>query len=124
MNNANRQFAINTIAMGAVAPALPASQAAIDYYGEDVFSIPVMQQFMPSESAEKLLATIERGKPLDQEIADDVANAMKEWALSRGATHFTHWFQPLTGGTAEKHDSFLEPRARLSPALSEKRSAF
>ena len=108
MNNANRQFAINTIAMGAVAPALPASQAAIDYYGEDVFSIPVMQQFMPSESAEKLLATIERGKPLDQEIADDVANAMKEWALSRGATHFTHWFQPLTGGTAEKHDSFLE----------------
>ena len=108
MNNANRQFAINTIACAAVAPALPASPAEIGYYGEDVFSIPIMQQFMPKESADKLLATIERGKPLDQEIADDVANAMKEWALSRGATHFTHWFQPLTGGTAEKHDSFLE----------------
>ena len=108
MNNANRQFAINTIAMGAVASALPATPAEIDYYGEDVFSIQVMQQFMPYSSAEKLLATIEGGKPLDQEIADDVANAMKEWALSRGATHFTHWFQPLTGGTAEKHDSFLE----------------
>ena len=108
MNNANRQFAINSIAMSPVAPALPASPAGVDYYGEDVFSIPVMQQFMPHESAEKLLATIEHGKPLDPQIADDVAGAMKEWALSRGATHFTHWFQPLTGGTAEKHDSFLE----------------
>ena len=108
MNNANRQFAINNIARAVVAPAMSAEPADINYYGEDVFSIPVMQQFMPKESAEKLLATIERGKPLDQEIADDVANAMKEWALSRGATHFTHWFQPLTGGTAEKHDSFLE----------------
>ncbi|MBQ4314982.1 MAG: glutamine synthetase III, partial [Lentisphaeria bacterium] len=105
MNNANRQFAINNIARAVVAPAMSAEPADINYYGEDVFSIPVMQQFMPKESAEKLLATIERGKPLDQEIADDVANAMKEWALSRGATHFTHWFQPLTGGTAEKHDS-------------------
>ena len=100
MNNANRQFAINSIAMSPVAPALPASPAGVDYYGEDVFSIPVMQQFMPHESAEKLLATIEHGKPLDPQIADDVAGAMKEWALSRGATHFTHWFQPLTGGTA------------------------
>ena len=108
MNNANRQFAINSIAMAPVAPALPASPTDVDYYGEDVFSIPVMQQFMPEESAEKLLATIEHGKPLDPQIADDVAGAMKEWALSRGATHFTHWFQPLTGGTAEKHDSFLE----------------
>lgn len=108
MNNANRQFAINTIACGKVPEALSAAPTGVDYYGEDVFSIPVMRQFMPQESADKLLATIERGKPLDQDIADDVANAMKEWALSRGATHFTHWFQPLTGGTAEKHDSFLE----------------
>ena len=108
MNNANRQFAINTIARTAVPGSISAAPAGVDYYGEDVFSIPVMRQFMPAASADKLFATIENGKPLDPEIADDVANAMKEWALSRGATHFTHWFQPLTGGTAEKHDSFLE----------------
>ena len=104
MNNANRQFAINTIARTAVPGSISAAPAGVDYYGEDVFSIPVMRQFMPAASADKLFATIENGKPLDPEIADDVANAMKEWALSRGATHFTHWFQPLTGGTAEKHD--------------------
>ena len=108
MNNANRQYAINTIARTVVPGSISAAPTGVDYYGEDVFSIPVMRQFMPAASADKLFATIENGEPLDPAIADDVANAMKEWALSRGATHFTHWFQPLTGGTAEKHDSFLE----------------
>ncbi|MCI5779889.1 MAG: glutamine synthetase III [Lentisphaeria bacterium] len=68
-----------------------------------------MRRYLAKSTCEKLLATIERGEALDPAIAGDVAHAMKEWALSRGATSYTHWFQPLTGSTAEKHDSFLEP---------------
>ncbi|MBR0197811.1 MAG: glutamine synthetase III [Kiritimatiellae bacterium] len=78
-------------------------------YGEDVFSEKEIRLFLPKETAAKLIATMKDGKPVDPSIADAVAHGMKEWALSKGATHFTHWFQPLTGGTAEKHDAFLEP---------------
>ena len=77
-------------------------------YGDDVFSEKVIERLLPQKVAAKLLATMRDSKPLDPKIADDVAEAMKEWALSKGATHFTHWFQPLTGGTAEKHNSFIE----------------
>ena len=77
-------------------------------YGKYVFNEKMIKKFLPKESAEKLLATIREQKPLDPTIADDVANAMKEWAIGLGATHYTHWFQPLSGGTAEKHDAFLE----------------
>ena len=78
-------------------------------YGEDVFSEKAIRAFLPKPVAAKLLATMREGKPLDPSIADAVANGMKDWAIGKGATHFTHWFQPLTGGTAEKHDAFLEP---------------
>ena len=78
-------------------------------YGEDVFSERAMRANLPKRVAEKLLATMRESKPLDPTIADAVAEGMKKWAIARGATHFTHWFQPLTGGTAEKHDAFLEP---------------
>ena len=78
-------------------------------YGEDVFSEKAIRACLPKGVAAKLLATMREGKPLDPSIADAVAAGMKEWALAKGATHFTHWFQPLTGGTAEKHDAFLEP---------------
>ena len=78
-------------------------------YGEDVFSEREIRQYMPKATAAKLIATMRDGKPVDPSIADVVAHGMKEWALAKGATHFTHWFQPLTGGTAEKHDAFLEP---------------
>ena len=78
-------------------------------YGEDVFSERAARANLPKRVAEKLLATMRQSKPLDPTIADAVAEGMKKWALARGATHFTHWFQPLTGGTAEKHDAFLEP---------------
>ena len=91
--------------------------ASMDIYGEDVFNFAAMQKHLPKATYEKLLATIERGEALDPEISGEVAHAMKEWAISRGATSYTHWFQPLTGSTAEKHDSFLEPdgcRAILS----------
>ncbi len=78
-------------------------------YGEDVFSEKAIREFLPKTVAVKLLATMRDGKPLDPSIADAVAAGMKDWAVGKGATHFTHWFQPLTGGTAEKHDAFLEP---------------
>lgn len=78
-------------------------------FGENVFNDAVQKDTLPSETYKALRATIEEGKPLDTAIAGSVASAMKKWAISKGATHFTHWFQPLTGLTAEKHDSFIEP---------------
>ncbi len=77
-------------------------------YAEDVFDATAMKEYLPKATCRKLLATIEEGQPLDPAIAGDVAHAMKEWALARGATHYTHWFQPMTGTTAEKHDAFLD----------------
>src|SRR5215204_270309 len=78
-------------------------------FGADVFSPAVQEEMLPGDVYEKLQATLEHGEVLDVSLADAVAEAMKEWALARGATHFTHVFQPLTGLTAEKHDSFFEP---------------
>ncbi len=78
-------------------------------FGENAFDLDEMQSRLPKEIYESILATVEKGRPLNLDIADTVALAMKEWALERGATHFTHWFQPLTGSTAEKHDSFVTP---------------
>jgi glutamine synthetase len=78
-------------------------------FGSNVFSAAVQKERLPKDVHEKLQATLEHGEALDPTLADAVAEAMKEWALSRGATHFTHVFQPLTGLTAEKHDSFFEP---------------
>src|SRR5881275_630775 len=74
-----------------------------------VFRPAVQSQRLPSEVARRLQQTLARGEILDTSLADAVASAMKEWALERGATHYTHWFQPLTGSTAEKHDSFYAP---------------
>ena len=85
------------------------SDTRLKGYGEDVFSEKAIRACLPKGVAAKLLATMREGKPLDPSIADAVASGMKDWAISKGATHFTHWFQPLTGGTAEKHDAFLEP---------------
>ena len=86
-------------------------------YGEDVFSEKAIREFLPKNVAAKLIATMRDSKPLDPTIADAVAEGMKNWALARGATHFTHWFQPLTGGTAEKHDAFLEPTGPAQAVL-------
>jgi glutamine synthetase len=79
-----------------------------EFYGELVFNRRAMQERLPYSTFEKLYETINNGKPLDDSIAEEVAHAMKEWAISQGATHFTHWFQPQRGGTAEKHDSFID----------------
>ena len=78
-----------------------------NYFGFNVFNEKVMKDVLSNEIYKKLKETIEKGKELDLEVADNVAREMKKWALSKGATHFTHWFQPMTGITAEKHDSFL-----------------
>ncbi len=80
-----------------------------EIYGEDVFSLKVMMEYLPKPVYKSLLLTIKKGEILKIDIADEVANAMKRWAISKGATHYTHWFQPLTGTTAEKHDSFIVP---------------
>ena len=104
-----RTKTIYDIATATPAPVKPAEPVNVDFYGEDVFNAEAMRSYLPKDICEKLLATIDEGAPLDPNIAGDVAHAMKKWAMDRGATHFTHWFQPLTGSTAEKHDSFLEP---------------
>ncbi|MBO5306916.1 MAG: glutamine synthetase III [Lentisphaeria bacterium] len=108
MSNLNRISAVNTVAALCETRPEPASPANISFYGQDVFSRDAMQQYLSKATAEKLIDTIDNGAPLDPSIAADVAHAMKHWAMERGATHFTHWFLPLTGSTAEKHDSFLE----------------
>ena len=111
MNGNNRTYVIN-----AIAARLPESPAAdihpddsLKTYGIDVFSGKTIGRYLSKSTAAKLLAVASDHKPLDPSIADEVADGMKRWAVAMGATHFTHWFQPLTGGTAEKHDSFIEP---------------
>ncbi len=80
-------------------------------FGERVFNDETMKKYLPKGTYKELKQTIEDGKPLDINIANIVAHAMKEWAIENGATHYTHWFQPMTGITAEKHDSFISPTA-------------
>ncbi|TCL53801.1 L-glutamine synthetase [Hydrogenispora ethanolica] len=80
-----------------------------DTFGSNVFNDAVMRTRLPKNIYKALKKTIDEGLPLDPSVADVVANAMKDWAIEKGATHFTHWFQPMTGITAEKHDSFISP---------------
>ncbi len=80
-----------------------------ELFGSNVFTDEVMKNSLPKEVYKSLRRTIDEGQPLDSSIAATVANAMKDWAVSKGATHYTHWFQPLTNLTASKHDSFIEP---------------
>lgn len=86
-------------------------------FGTDVFNDDVMKAKLPKDVYKSWKKTLESGADLDIEIANVVAHAMKEWALEHGATHYTHWFQPLTGVTAEKHDSFLSPASESKPVL-------
>ncbi|HQP10226.1 MAG TPA: glutamine synthetase III, partial [Candidatus Omnitrophota bacterium] len=79
-----------------------------DYYGENVFGLKIMRNYLSEKAYKSLSEAIKNNGALDPSIADEVAEAMKNWAVSKGATHYTHWFQPLTGLTAEKHDSFIE----------------
>ncbi|MDH3393692.1 MAG: glutamine synthetase III, partial [Desulfobulbaceae bacterium] len=78
-------------------------------FGENVFNDKAMRERLPKETFKALKKTIDTGSSLQPEVAAVVANAMKDWAIEKGASHYTHWFQPLTGSTAEKHDSFIDP---------------
>ena len=78
-------------------------------FGTLVFGPPAMKRYLPADAYESLMETVHEGQPIDADLADVIADAMMRWALDHGATHYTHWFQPLTGITSEKHDSFLEP---------------
>lgn len=80
-----------------------------DIFGTKVFNDSAMRERLPKVTYNRLKATLEKGQSLDPEVAEVVASAMKDWAIEQGATHFTHWFQPMTGITAEKHDSFINP---------------
>jgi glutamine synthetase len=99
------QWSPNGAALGAQDLTLPDNQV----FGANVFSPAEQRQRLPKAVYRQLQLTLERGEALDSSLADAVALAMKEWALERGATHYAHWFQPLTGSTAEKHDSFYNP---------------
>lgn len=81
----------------------------MDFFGKNAFSVKTMRSYLSETAYKSLSKTIVEGATLDPSIADEVADAMKTWAMEKGATHFTHWFQPLTGATAEKHDSFVTP---------------
>jgi glutamine synthetase len=80
-----------------------------EIFGQDVFSERAMRERLPKDIFQRLMKTINKGEKLDAHLADVVASAMKDWAIERGATHYTHWFQPMTGLTAEKHDAFMTP---------------
>ncbi|NLP58075.1 glutamine synthetase III [Lutibacter sp. B1] len=79
-----------------------------EIFGKNVFNESTMRQYLTKEALKGVMSAIEHGKKIDRKIANQVSSAMKEWALSKGVTHYTHWFQPLTGATAEKHDAFFE----------------
>ena len=108
MSTQNRSAAVDAVANIVPPPQAPATPASIGFFAEDVFNAAAMRRYLSAPVCEKLLATIQNSEPLDPEIAGDVAQAMKKWAIDRGATHFTHWFLPLNGSTAEKHDAFLD----------------
>ena len=93
-----------------------------EIYGQDVFNMETMRNYLPRPVYKKLLATIRKDEKLDPDIANEVAQAMMTWALEKGASHYTHWFQPLNGSTAEKHDSFVDvdPEGNLELKFSGK----
>ena len=87
---------------------LPSNKVS-EFFGENVFGIDAMREYLSEEAFASVMAAMEQGTRIDRKMADQVAASMKAWASAKGATHYTHWFQPLTGTTAEKHDAFFEP---------------
>ncbi|NGF57770.1 glutamine synthetase type III [Parapedobacter sp. SGR-10] len=85
------------------------TKRALNIYGKNVFTIAKMKDYLPKTTYKELTKAIEEGEPITREVAEFISQAMKTWAISNGVSHYTHWFQPLTGSTAEKHDAFFEP---------------
>jgi glutamine synthetase len=104
--NPRKQVLLDLSGENSVFPEQQANTTSI--FGENTFNEETMRERLPKDTYKKLMATIKKGAKLDMSIANDVAHAMKEWALEKGVSHYTHWFQPQTGLTAEKHDAFLE----------------
>ena len=84
------------------------SKRRSEIFGQNVFNELAMRQFLSKNALTSILEAIEKGSKIDRLLADHISIGMKEWAISKGATHYTHWFQPLTGATAEKHEAFIE----------------
>ena len=103
-----RQEMLLKIAANGKVPYEQLTESAVSKFGINTFNDDVMRERLPKDTYKKLRDTIRKGKKLDMSIANTVAHAMKEWALDKSVSHYTHWFQPQTGLTAEKHDSFLE----------------
>lgn len=103
-----RFFALQELANRQPLTVTPPSDRLSDYYGSHVFDHKKMQEYLPREAYRAVTDAIDKGTPISREVADLIANGMKSWAKSLGVTHYTHWFQPLTDGTAEKHDGFIE----------------
>ena len=82
---------------------------ASEYFGELTFNKSAMREYLTEEAFKQVMNSIEKGEKIDRRIADQVAAGLKAWAINKGATHYTHWFLPLTGSTAEKHDAFVDP---------------
>lgn len=88
------------------------SRKISEYYGDHAFTLSAMREYLTEEAYDHVVSASQDGIRIERKIADQVASSLKEWSMARGATHYTHWFQPLTGSTAEKHDSFIQPDGR------------
>ena len=105
------RFELLREALGRTAVTVKNNNRPADDFAKNVFNREKMQRYLSKYTYKAITDSIDKGLPLDRAIADGVATGMKQWAIDMGATHYTHWFQPLTGGTAEKHDAFLEPNS-------------
>ncbi len=101
--------ALDTVQARETVSVIPPSDKISDYFNSNVFNDAAMLQFLSKEAYKAVSNAIRNGEKIDRNVADQVASGMKAWAMSKGVSHYTHWFQPLTGATAEKHDSFFEP---------------
>src|ERR1700730_19180885 len=98
--------AINDLTAQSNGLAVEGSSKIISIFGENVFTLKTAREYLSDEAYKSLVASIKGGKKIDRSVANQISAGLRQWAESKGATHFTHWFQPLTGTTAEKHDSF------------------
>jgi glutamine synthetase len=109
---ANFRFqALQSVLTRAVPEAKTSNLKISEFFSANVFDKKKMKEFLSAEAYDGIINSIDKGEPIPRDLAEQVASAMKSWAIGKGATHYTHWFQPLTGSTAEKHDAFFEPTA-------------
>ncbi|MGI4020026.1 MAG: glutamine synthetase III [Janthinobacterium lividum] len=101
--------ALQSVATRTIPEVKAPSTRISDYYGSNVFDKKKMKEYLSKEAYQSIIDSIDKGVPVDRDIAEQIASGLKNWAVGKGVTHYTHWFQPLTGTTAEKHDSFFEP---------------